>query len=350
MMLAASMATLTVACNKDKGKPAVAVVAPAAPAGQADLPPDTVVGVMNGEKITAADLDEHMKGELAQLEEKYRKDRFEKRKQGLEQMIIEKLVKAEAQKRGMTDEQLLKAEIDGKVTQPTDEQVKQIWDENQSKLPPGSTFDQFRERIVDHLTQQPRQERAGAFFEELKKKAGVQIKLSEPRRTVVAKGPARGPGDAKVTIVEFSDFQCPFCGRAHDTVEEVMKTYAGKVRLVFRNFPLDFHPYAAKAAEAAMCANEQGKFWEYHDVLFANQQKLDVPQLKEHASAVGLDEAKFVACLESGKEASSVKEDQAAGSKVGVSGTPAFFINGVMLSGAQPLDEFKRVIDQELAN
>ena len=143
-------------------------------------------------------------------------------------------------------------------------------------------------------------------------------------------------------------FQCPFCSKARDTVEEVMQAYAGKVRLVFRHYPLPFHQNAPKAAEASMCANEQGKFWELHDLMFKSQDKLEVAQLKEHAAAVGLDAAKFGKCLDSGKMAKAVQEDMAAGTKVGVTGTPAFFVNGVMLSGAQPLDEFKKVIDSEL--
>jgi protein-disulfide isomerase len=132
-------------------------------------------------------------------------------------------------------------------------------------------------------------------------------------------------------------------------VEQVMQSYAGKVKLVFRHFPLDFHPHAQKASEASLCANEQGKFWEYHDLLFKNREKLEPANLKEYAAQLGLDAAKFSACVEGGKFAGQVKEDSEAGRKVGVSGTPAFFINGVMLSGAQPFDEFKKVIDAELA-
>jgi protein-disulfide isomerase len=337
------------ACNKEKAPAAGPPAAVPAPSDTL-LPPDTVVATMGAEKITSRDLETHLRSQIDQLEERYKKDRFDLRKQGLEQMILEKLVKVEATKRGLTDEQLLKAEIDDKVPPPSDEQIKAVWDQNSSQLPPGSKFEAYKDRIVDQMTQRPKQEAARTFFEKLKKDGQVQIKLSEPRVVVEAKGPARGPANAKITMIEFSDFQCPYCGRAHDTVEEVMHAYAGKIRLIFRNYPLEFHPFAAKAAEAALCADEQGKFWEYYDLLFANQQKLDVPQLKEHAGAVGLDAGKFTACLDSGKQAAVVKSDTAAGAKAGVNGTPAFFINGVFLSGAQPLDEFKRVIDQELAN
>jgi len=165
---------------------------------------------------------------------------------------------------------------------------------------------------------------------------------------VDATGPARGPEGAKVTIVEFSDFECPFCARAEESVNQVMEKYAGKVRLVFRHFPLNFHPNAPKAAEASMCANDQGKFWEMHKTLFANNKALGVEDLKKHAATAGLDQAKFNECLDSGKMKGIVDADTKAGGEAGVSGTPAFFINGKLLSGAQPASEFEKIIDAEL--
>src|SRR5262249_4145068 len=297
---------------------------------------------------TLAQLDEHLKGQLQQLQDNYQKQKFQTRKQGLDQMLMEKLVKAEGAKKGMTAEQYLKAEVDDKIPPPSDQKIQEVFDQKKGQLPPDSKVETYRTQIVQYLTRTQRQERVKAVFDQLGKENNVAIKLSEPRKNVEAKGPSRGPDNAKVTLVEFSDFQCPFCGRAHDTVEQVMQAYAGKVRLVFRQFPLDMHKNAAKAAEAALCANEQGKFWEYHDVLFKNQQTLEIPQLKDHANGVGLDQVKFASCLDSGKFARAVQEDMVAGQQVGVSGTPAFFINGVMLPGAMPFDEFKRVIDQEL--
>lgn len=166
--------------------------------------------------------------------------------------------------------------------------------------------------------------------------------------------PAIGAKNAQVTIIEFSDFECPFCGRALPTVKQVLKDYEGKVRVVYRDFPLSFHPNAQKAAEAAECADDQGKFWEYHDKLFANQQALTVDNLKQYAKDLGLDAAKFNSCLDSGKYASEVQKDMAAGSAAGVSGTPTFFIgndeNGYqMIVGAQPYAVIKAAIDAELA-
>ena len=163
-----------------------------------------------------------------------------------------------------------------------------------------------------------------------------------------AKGPSRGPANAPVTIVEFSDFQCPYCGREFPVIERLMKEYDGKVRLVFRHYPLDFHPFAQKAAEAGACAQDQGKFWELHDKMFTNQDKLAVGDLKGYAKSVGLDASKFERCLDSGEKKALVEEDMKAGTAAGVNGTPAFFINGLFVNGAQPYEQMKQTVDREL--
>jgi protein-disulfide isomerase len=153
-----------------------------------------------------------------------------------------------------------------------------------------------------------------------------------------------------VTVLEFSDFQCPYCIRARPTVARVRETYGDKVRWAFRHFPLpsDVHPLAQKAGEAAACADEQGKFWEMHDRLWASNGQLEVPALKSAAAAIGVDRARFDACLDSGRHADVVEKDLGAGSGWGVSGTPAFFVNGRLLVGAQPFEAFQQVIDDEL--
>jgi protein-disulfide isomerase len=151
-----------------------------------------------------------------------------------------------------------------------------------------------------------------------------------------------------VTIVEFADFECSYCARASETLTQVLAAYPTQVRVVFRHFPLSFHARAPKAAEAGACADEQGRFWELHDALFESQ-ALELEELKEQAGRVGLDRARFDACLDSGKMKGRVARDQDAGQQAGVSGTPAFFINGIALSGAQPEETFRRIIDQELS-
>jgi protein-disulfide isomerase len=174
--------------------------------------------------------------------------------------------------------------------------------------------------------------------------------LLPPKVEVAAEGPARGEDKAPVTIVEFSDFQCPFCGRAEETVKLVLDKYKGKVRLVYRDYPLPFHNMAQKASEAAHCAGDQGKYWQMHEKLFANQTALAVPQLKDHAKGLGLDASKFDKCLDSGEKTKIVDASKKAGDEAGVNGTPAFFINGRLISGARPFENFKEIIDYELSN
>lgn len=160
--------------------------------------------------------------------------------------------------------------------------------------------------------------------------------------------PSFGPEDAPVTIIEFSDFQCPYCARAVPTIKQIIEEYGDNVRIVFRDFPLSFHKDAQKAAEAAECADDQGKFWEMHDKIFENQNAMGVDDLKQYAENLGLDTEEFDLCLDSDKYAEEVQNDLRDGQKVGVTGTPAFFVNGIKISGAKPFSEFKQVIDQEL--
>ena len=191
----------------------------------------------------------------------------------------------------------------------------------------------------------------GKTLEDLKAKHHVQVALEAPelpRVEVEAKGPSRGPANAPVTIVEFSDFQCPYCGREVPVIDRILKEYDGKVRLVFRHYPLDFHTFAGKAAEAGACAQDQGKFWELHDKMFGNQNKLAVEDLKGYAKSVGIDAGKFDKCLDSGEKAAMVSADEKDGESAGVSGTPAFFINGIFINGAVPYEQFKEAVDREL--
>ena len=326
--------------------------APSRPEGGAsvttDLSPDMVVATLGGRKITLAELDKITSAQLHDLEEQ----RFQIRRDGLDKYINETLVKEAAGRANLTEETYLKQEVDSKIKLPSEAEVAEFFKHNTGQLPPGAKLEEYRERIVAFLSRQAHSERAKEVFSQLRKDTAVEILLTpppKPRVQVAAEGPTRGPSEAKVTIVEFSDFECPYCRTGHDTVEKVMQKYEGKVRLTFRHFPLPFHSHARKAAEASLCAEAQGKFWPFHDLLFAEQKNLAVPQLKEHASKVGLDAAKFASCLDSGEQAKAVDVDMKAGEAAGVRGTPAFFINGIMISGAHSAEEFERLIDAELA-
>jgi len=319
------------ACSKDAKSGSVV---PSSSGGGAD---QVVATWGAGKKLTMKEVDESQ-------------EVFEARSKFIEQTVMKDLIDSEAAKTKQTADEWIKAKIEAATKPASDEEIAAIFAQSQSQMPPGATLETMKPQIQQYLEQQQQQKAIAKVADELRKAANVKILFHEARREVAAVGPSRGPENAKVTIVEFSDFQCPFCGRVHDTVEKVMESYPGKVRLVFRQFPLEFHPKAPKAAEAALCANEQGQFWQYHDVLFKNQTKLEEDDLKAHAASLGLDGNKFADCLATGRMKKTIEEDQAAGKKAGVTGTPAFFINGTPLSGAQPLEAFKEVIDQELAN
>jgi protein-disulfide isomerase len=304
------------------------------------------VATVGDQTITRTQLDEQVRSKLVELENQ----RYEVLREGLDEMIAQELFKQEAKARGTTPDTLVQQEITAKAAAPTDAEIQKVYDDNKAQLG-GQTLEQVKPRIVEYLKQEKTQERRTAYIAELKAKYKTTVALRPPKVDVDTAGrPERGGGaKAPVTIVTFSDYECPFCSRAEATVNQVMKTYGDKVRLVFRDYPLPFHQNARPAAQAAKCAQAQGKFWEYHDKLFANQQALGADKLKEYAQQTGLDVPKFEQCLSDKSVAAAVDKDVADGAKAGVSGTPAFFINGRPLSGAQPYEKFKEVIDEELA-
>lgn len=275
---------------------------------------------------------------------------YEARRAVLDELIAEHLFATEAERRGVKVEDMLTSEVTGKV-QPVSDADVAAWHKANPQQVQGRPLEQLQEPIRQLLSQQRNRGARQAFIDTLKGNVKVEI-LLDPPRTEVAAGtndPVLGPPTAPVEIVEFSDFQCPFCSRVGPTLKQIQQTYGERVRLVFRDLPLPNHAQAFKAAEAAQCAHDQGKFWEYHDVLFANQSALAPEQLKGHAATLGLDTAVFAACLDEGRHAERVRQDMAEAERLGINGTPAFFINGRFLSGALPFESFRAVIDDELA-
>jgi protein-disulfide isomerase len=179
--------------------------------------------------------------------------------------------------------------------------------------------------------------------------AGAPAAPAAVQKVELGNAPVKGPKNAPVTIVAFSDFECPFCGRVNPTLKQIEDTYKGKVKIAFKHQPLPFHQNAKPAAMASLAAHEQGKFWEYHDKLFANQRALDRASLERYAQELGLNVAKFKAALDSNKFEAQVTADSQEGMRLGANGTPTFFINGRQLVGALPFDSFKSVIDEELS-
>jgi len=303
-----------------------------------------VVATVDGTPITRAALEAEVKPQLVEIDNQ----RFEVLSDGLDAMISETLVEKESKARGVTAEALLETEVTAKLATPGDADIQKVYDANKAQLG-NATLDQVKDRIVQYLQGQQEAQLQAAFLDSLREKYKTTIALKPPKIEVGDGGaPSRGPANAPVTIIEFSDYECPFCKRAEPTVEQVVAAYPDKVRLVYRHYPLPFHKDARPAAEASYCANAQGKFWEYHAKLWASS-SFDTATLKKIAGEIGLDQAKFDACLDNKEQAAAVDTDIADASAVGVRGTPAFFINGRMISGAQPFEKFKAIIDEELA-
>jgi len=315
--------------------------------------PSAAVAKVGSQTITAGELDELVKRDLAQLEQQYQEQKYQLRRQALEAMIRKRIVEDKAKAQNITPEEMVERDIASKVPEPTDEEIRALYERAKAggqQLPP---IDQVKPDIARYIKNQKAQGLLGDYYEQLKKDAKVEVLLpayEPPKVQVAAVGPAKGPQGAPVTIVEFSDFECPYCVRAEATVKQVLDAYGDKVRLVYRDFPLPNHTRAGKAAEAAHCAGDQTKYWEMHEKLFASGNEIDVPHLKKYAGELKLDQAKFDKCLDSGEKARVVEDHKKAGEEAGVSGTPAFFVNGRMISGAQPLEAFKKIIDEELAS
>jgi predicted DsbA family dithiol-disulfide isomerase/Skp family chaperone for outer membrane proteins len=314
------------------------------------------VAVVNGENITEDDLNKAAAADLQNLELKrmqaeanYNRDKSDIMERSLNELMETKLLAAEAAKRKVTPEQLLQTEVETKAPVPTPEEIKQFFDDNRARIPPQVTYEQAEPQLREYLIGQRIQDLREEFFTKLKKDYAVRSFFEPVRFDIVTAGfPSRGPANALVTIVEFSDFQCPFCGNLYPVMKEIETKYKDTVRIVYRQFPLtSIHPFAQKAAEAALCAKDQNKFWEYHDSLFENQQALDVDALKTRAVNLQLDTAAFNQCLDSGKQADAISKDILEGNKVGVTGTPALYINGRPYRQDTSFEALSKIIDEE---
>jgi protein-disulfide isomerase len=281
---------------------------------------------------------------------KLRLNAYQMEKQAVDQAIYNLLLLAEASRRNLAPEELVRAEISDKTHQPTETEISKFYTENQSSIPGG--LDSVRSQIASFLQDQEQQKLESVLAEKLRKQANIRMLISEPEPLVqsisVDDDPARGDSNAPVTVVEFTDFQCPSCAAMQPVLDEVLKGYGNKVRFVVRDFPLLAHANARKAAEAANAANAQGKFFEYALLLFKHQNALDVASLKKYASELNLNRTLFDAALDTGKYAAEVRHDIEDGEKYGVDSTPTIFINGVALTVLSP-EGLRAAIDKALA-
>ncbi len=278
---------------------------------------------------------------------------FSVRRRALQGILNQKLLDAEAKKKGLSVDDLVKTEVDARVGNPTDDEVTVFYQSRQSQI--TQPFDEVKEKIRQGLKEQEIQKARTAYMEGLMQKAvdsgQLAVLMIPPKVEVpVDKGRLRGDPNAPVTIIEFSDFSCPYCKQAETTVNQLLAKYQGKIRVGYRDFPLrQLHPQAQLSAEASRCAGDQNKYWEYHDLLFANNSKQGREDLMGYARALKLDDKQFDVCLNSGRFKPQIEQDIRVGSAAGVVSTPAFFIEGDFVNGAQPAAIFEKIIDEKLA-
>ncbi len=324
---------------------AIVLVTPGFSQTPAPSKPGDPLAVIDGQPVYEKDLALDVTSKLLQLHSQ----EYQIKSKALDDLIEKRLLDAEARKRGVSSDKLLQDEVDSKIPDPTKAEVEGYYlaVRNEINQPFEKVETQLQKAVKLLAIAEARQD----YVKSLRANNDVRVLLSPPK-VDIAYDSARVRGDprAPVTIVEFSDFQCPYCKKAQATLKALLEKYNGQAKLAFRDFPMrNLHPQAEIAAEAGRCAQEQGKFWKFHDALFSGESTLDVAGLEATAKRLGLNESAFDSCLTSGKFKADVDRDLQDGTRAGVAGTPAFFINGQFVNGAQPEADFAKIIDRELA-
>jgi protein-disulfide isomerase len=314
--------------------------------------PDQVVAEVAGKRITLKEVDAKWEEFDAAERARIVQAMYQNRRNMIDQIVGDFLIENAAKAAGQSVDAFVDQDGAKRLPPVSETEIAQFYEQNKERAQ-GRTLDQLRGEIKPYLEARRRAQARAMLVEDLKVKnsGAVKVMLEPPRYTVptAATDPVRGNAAAPVTIVEFSDFQCPFCARVNPTLDRIRQTYGDRVKIVFKDYPLPNHPQAPKAAEAARCAGEQNKFWEMHDAMFANQRALEVPALKQTARAIGLNGAAFDQCLDSNKHQATVRSGAELGEQMGVNSTPTLYVNGRVLLGAMPFENFKQVIDEELA-
>jgi protein-disulfide isomerase len=333
------------ACTKESAAKSQPVQAGAANDGGT-----AVLATVGDQKITMSDVRDRMGDQLDGLETQYQVMKSKIISTALDSVLREKTLGDEAKKSGKSVDEMIAAEAGPSGFEPSDAEIAAWYKDNPSRVG-GRPIDQVRSQIADFLRGDKRKAAERKLQDRIYADRKVTVAFQPYRLQFEnAKAATFGKPDAPVTLVEFSDFQCPFCRAAAPTLTQVKNKFGDKVHIVYRQFPIpSLHPNAFKAAEASLCANEQGKFWELHDAMFEDQNKLAVSDLKQTARKLGMDGKKFDACLDSGRYVEQVQNDQRDGQRVGVKGTPAMFINGVIVDGgAVPFAVLEAKIEKEL--
>jgi protein-disulfide isomerase len=303
-----------------------------------------ILATVNGNEITRQEVEEVAPDQFIQAKQQL----HDLTERALDQAIDTRLVDLEAEKEGLDVDALMAREVLAKLPEVSQAEIDSIYNLYREQLN-NAPVDSVTQQIRDFLNRQQRGVAMQVYLAQLRAKYDVRNLLEPARIEVDAIGPSRGSPDAPITLVEFSDFECPFCVRVLPTLDQVEEKYGDQVRIVYRQFPLNaIHPNAQLSAEASLCANAQGKFWEMHDAIFEARGKADAAGLKAMAAGLGMDPEVFDGCLDSREFRGQVEADVEAGRQAGVTGTPAIFINGRFLSGAQPFNVVSRLIDDEL--
>jgi protein-disulfide isomerase len=314
---------------------------PSTPADRARL-----FATVNGRRITSGDIEDSLRPLVFSVQEQV----YGLRKNDVDLRINDALLSQEAQKRGVTTDALLGAEVTAKVPAVTDAQAQAFFNENKERI--NGDFAQLKPQIIQYLQEQEARKTETAFAARLRQAANVQTFLTapEPPRYDISTDdqPAKGSAAAPVTVVKFTDFQCPSCAQTHTVLERLSAEMGDRLRIVLRDFPLTMHAEAFKAAEAAEAAREQGKFWDFIAILYRNQSSLQVAKLKEYATALGLDRAKFDAALDGGKFKEKVQRDLIDGQRLGINSTPTLFVNGVRVN-SRDYEGLKAAIESALS-
>jgi protein-disulfide isomerase len=301
----------------------------------------TVVAKVGGVEVTMADLEQEESAKLLTAHYQY----YQAEAKALNELIDQKLIEQKANSEHITVQQLLDREINSKVQDPTEDQMKVYYEGLETEQP----YEAVRGKVLEKIRQLRTDKVRAAYLATLREKSSIVVTLAPPHVNVdTQNAQVLGPQKAPVTLVEFADYECPYCQKVAADVKRLQADLGDKVSFTYKDFPLSMHARAEKAAEATRCASKQGKYWEFHDELFRSKE-LDVDQLKAQARALKLDPAQFDKCLDSGEETSVVERDRKEGTRLGISGTPAFFINGHFLSGALDYAALRQIVEQQLA-
>jgi protein-disulfide isomerase len=303
--------------------------------------PSTVVAEVGNQKLTAGELQEKEAGKLLQASYKY----YLAERDALNQLIDQQVLEMQAAKESLTVDELIKKHVTVSVKDPTEDQIKFYYEGLSSEEP----YETVRGKILDAVREMRTSKAKADYVASLRDQFGVVVELGQPSAQVdIADAYRLGPKDAPVQLIEFGDYECPYCQKAHIELRRLRDQFGDKVALVYKDFPLPMHASSQKAAEAARCAGVQGKFWEFHDALFETH-KLQPADLKEEARTLKLDGARFDQCLDSGEQAAAVKKDLEQSKRLGLTGTPAFFANGHFMSGAVSYSKLRETVEQQLS-